>query len=97
MTIQVELPGALRDYAGGRRRVGVDLPDAGPATLAALLHALGAAHPGVGHRVLDERGRLRPHVNVFVNGQSARHLAGLATRVAAGDEVCILPAVSGGT
>jgi sulfur-carrier protein len=50
-------------------------------------------------RVLDEQGRVREHVNVFVDGESVRAAArlGLATPVRAGAEVWILPAVSGGS
>ena len=87
----VHLPAALKDYAAGRRRL-----DVAGGTVAVVLTALGQAHPGVGQRVLDERGALRPHVNVFVNGESIRYLAGLATPVTERDEVWILPAVSGG-
>jgi molybdopterin synthase sulfur carrier subunit len=87
----VHLPAALKDHAAGRRRL-----DVAGGTVALVLTALGQAHPGVGQRVLDERGALRPHVNVFVNGESIRYLAGLATPVAERDEVWILPAVSGG-
>ena len=91
----VHLPAALRGYAGGQRRLEVALPGPG-ATLATLLDAVGRDHPGVGQRVLDELGALRPHVNVFLNGESVRHLSGLATGVAEGDEVWIIPAISGG-
>jgi sulfur-carrier protein len=91
----VHLPAALRAYAGGRRQVPVALPG-GTGTVAALLAALGDEHPGVGHRVLNERGELRAHVNVFVNGESVRWLKGLATPVGHDDEVWIIPAVSGG-
>jgi molybdopterin synthase sulfur carrier subunit len=87
----VHLPAALKDHAGGNRRVAV----AG-ATVAVVLAALGEAHPGVGQRVLDDRGDLRRHVNVFVNGESIRYLDGIDTPVGDGDEVWILPAVSGG-
>jgi molybdopterin synthase sulfur carrier subunit len=87
----VHLPAALKDHAGGNRRVAV----AGP-TVAVVLAALGEAHPGVGQRVLDDRGDLRRHVNVFVNGESIRYLDGIDTPVGDGDEVWILPAVSGG-
>ncbi|MBI4361583.1 MAG: MoaD family protein [Euryarchaeota archaeon] len=45
---------------------------------------------------LFEAGKLRRFVNVFVNGEDVRHLQGLETPVKAGDEVSILPAVSGG-
>ena len=92
---KVHLPAALRPYADGRRLVAVELPAAG-ATVATLLGALGGAHPGVRDRVLDETGTLRPHVNVFVNGESVRWLDGLATPVGPDDEVWIIPSVSGG-
>jgi molybdopterin converting factor small subunit len=91
----VHLPGALRSYAGGQRLLAVGLAG-GPATVAGLLDAVGRDHPGVRQRVLDERGVLRRHVNVYVNGQSVRDLAGLATPVGDHDEVWIVPSISGG-
>jgi MoaD family protein len=91
----VHLPAALSAYAEQRRHLDVPLPPEG-ATVAALLDALGSAHPGVRQRVQDEQGALRPHVNVFVNGESIRYLDGLSTQLAERDEVWILPAVSGG-
>ena len=87
----VHLPAALSGHAGGQRRVRVD-----GATVGGVLAALGRAHPGVGQRVLDDQGALRRHVNVFVNGESIRYLDGIDTPVGDGDEVWILPAVSGG-
>ena len=87
----VHLPSALAGHSGGRRHLEV----AG-ATVGKVLAALGQAHPGVGQRVLDDRGALRRHVNVFVNGESIRYLDGIETPVAGTDEVWILPAVSGG-
>ena len=65
-------------------------------TVADLLDRLAAAHPDLGRRVRDEQGRLRTHVNVFVGADNVRDLDGMATEVAAGAEVTILPAVSGG-
>ncbi len=97
MLVDLRLPGALRPYAGGRHAVTVTLPEEQPATVGRLLDALGGEHPGVRQRVMDELGVLRPHVNVFVNGESVRYLQGLATPLRDGDEVMILPAVSGGS
>ena len=91
----VHLPAALRGYAAGRKLLQVDLAG-GPATVAALLEAVGRDHPGVSQRVLDELGDLRRHVNVFVNGESVRFLAGLATPVGERDELWIIPSISGG-
>ena len=87
----VHLPSALSGHAAGQRRVQV----AG-ATVGNVLATLGRTHPGVGQRVLDDRGVLRRHVNVFVNGESIRYLDGVETPVGDADEVWILPAVSGG-
>jgi MoaD family protein len=91
--VRLHLPGALRQYAGGASVVELPL---GGATVSALLGTLGGDYPGVHQRVVDELGGLRRHVNVFVNGENIRHLDGLATRVAEGDEVWLLPAISGG-
>ncbi|HZD02311.1 MAG TPA: ubiquitin-like small modifier protein 1 [Actinomycetes bacterium] len=93
MRVHVHLPGALRPYAGGRRLVDLALPGT---TVGELLHELRGPYPGVHQRVMDERGSLRPHVNVLVNGESIRYLAGLATCLDEGDEVWLLPAISGG-
>ena len=84
-----QLPGAGPEVEAGRVEV------AG-ATVGTVLAALSQVHPGVGQRVLDDRGVLRRHVNVFVNGESIRYLAGIETPVDDTDEVWILPAVSGG-
>jgi molybdopterin synthase sulfur carrier subunit len=91
--VHVHLPGALRPYAAGRRLLDLALPGA---TVGELLRTLQGSYPGVHQRVVDELGSLRPHVNVFVNGESIRYLEGLATPLDEGDEVWLLPAISGG-
>jgi sulfur-carrier protein len=87
------LPGALAPFAGGRSRVVVEGPgqDVGSA-----LRALAMLHPGLCDRVLDERGAVRLHVNVFVGPDNVRDTGGLATPLPPGAEVFILPSVSGG-
>ena len=47
-------------------------------------------------KVRDERGRIRPHVKVFVNGEDATRDKGVETLVPAGARVHIINAVSGG-
>jgi len=61
-------------------------------TVLELLRALERAHPAMIGWVVDERGRIRRHINVFVNGERG----GEATAVAAGDRVEVLPAITGG-
>jgi sulfur-carrier protein len=93
MQVRVHLAGALRPYAGGQRLLDLALSEA---TVGEALHALQGPYPGVHQRVVDELGSLRRHVNVYVNGESIRYLSGLATPLNEGDEVWILPAISGG-
>ena len=66
------------------------------ATVRDALTALAVQWPGVTERVLDERGEIRPHVNIFVETESVRFLRGLDTPLAERDTITILPAVSGG-
>ena len=93
MTVRFWIPGPLRSMAGGRSHVDVETPGG---TLGDALEALFAAHPGIRDRVLTERGEIREHVNVFVGKSDARSMGGLATPLADGTEVSILPAISGG-
>jgi molybdopterin synthase sulfur carrier subunit len=65
-------------------------------TVGEILSALAAEHPGFGQRVLDPSGSVRRFVNVFVDDLDVRHAEGLATPVAEGQTISILPAVAGG-
>ena len=62
------------------------------ATVGELMCALEAAQPPLAGWILDERGRIRRHINVFVNGEAGRE----ETPVAKRDHVDVLPAISGG-
>ena len=62
-------------------------------TVGELLRALERAHPAADGWILDERGLIRRHINVFVNGE----LGGQDTAVRAQDRVDVLPAISGGS
>lgn len=103
MIITVRLPGPLRDLVGGAHEVEVDVPgghagvtEGASATVGAMLDGLAGTHPGLERRIRDEQGNLRPHVNLFVNGDNVKDLDGSATPLGPGDELTILPAVSGG-
>jgi len=62
------------------------------ATVVELLRTLERSHPELNGWILDERGLIRRHINVFVNGERGRE----ATEVAVGDRVEVLPAITGG-
>ncbi len=83
----VKLRAPLRELAGGRTDHSLD-----GATVGELIHALERAHPALAGWILDERGGIRPHVNVFVNGTHGRE----DTAVSSDDRVHVLPSISGG-
>jgi len=91
MAVTVRIPTTLRPLSGGVAQVSVD-----GTTLSEVIAALEAAHPGFADRLLDEAGKLRKFVNVFVADDDVRYLDGLATPVSDGDTVSIIPAVAGG-
>jgi molybdopterin synthase sulfur carrier subunit len=74
-------------FPGAERRHDVDGP-----SVAALLEGLDKMVPGLRDRLVEAGPRLRPHINVFVDGSPA----GLATPVSAESVVHVIPAVSGG-
>jgi sulfur-carrier protein len=84
----VRLRGPLKRLAGDR----AEHPLEGE-TVGELMRALERANPAMGGWILDERGLVRRHINVFVNGE----LGGEETVVGAEDNVDVLPAISGGS
>jgi molybdopterin converting factor small subunit len=83
----MRLRGPLKRLAGDR----AEHPLAG-ATVLELLRELERAHPALGGWIVDERGRIRRHINVFVNGERGAE----QTAVGGEDRVDVLPAISGG-
>lgn len=94
MGVCVRVPAQLRHLVEGASAVEVDVE--GAATVATVLDALAAAHPALERRVRDELGRTRPHVNLFVGDDNVRDRDGVATPITDGEELFVLPAVSGG-
>jgi molybdopterin converting factor small subunit len=91
MSISVKVPTILRTYTGGTADVTVN-----GATLADALTDLDVQYPGIGARVLDDEGRLRRFVNVYVNDDDVRFLENLQTPTPDGTSISIIPAVAGG-
>jgi molybdopterin synthase sulfur carrier subunit len=83
----VRLRGPLKRVAGERADHAID-----GRTVGELLRELERAHPAVDGWILDERGLIRRHINVFVNGEHG----GKDTPVGPDDRVDVLPAISGG-
>jgi sulfur-carrier protein len=83
----VRLRGPLKRLAGDRSEHSIEGSSVGD-----LLVELERAHPAARGWLLDERGVLRRHINVFVNGE----MSGQDARVGDDDRVEVIPAISGG-
>lgn len=83
----VRLRGPLKRLAGDRAEHAIE-----GASVGELLVAIERAHPAAQGWILDERGVLRRHINVFVNGERGEQ----DTQVGADDRIDVLPAISGG-
>ena len=86
--MKVCIPTPLRSYTGNEKWV-----SCAGATLTEMLADLDAHYPGIRFRVVDEQGRLRQHMKIFVNQENVRDLS---TAITDGDEVTIMQALSGG-
>jgi len=94
--VRVRIPTALRSYTGGEAEVRVAVPQLAPElppTLSGVLAALERRHHGIRFRMVDEQGRVRPHIKMFVGLDAVRDLA---TPVPPGADVMIVAALSGG-
>ena len=90
MAIEVRIPTILRTYTDGAKQV-----EGTGSTLDELITDLEQRHGGLRDRLVDGGG-LRRFVNVYLNDEDVRFLAGLETPVKDGDTVTVLPAVAGG-
>ncbi|MFV0260472.1 MAG: ubiquitin-like small modifier protein 1 [Acidimicrobiales bacterium] len=89
--VSVRLPTVLRPAAGGQTMVEAEGTSVGD-----IVKSLIAEFPALETNLIDDQGGIRKFVNVYVNDEDIRFLDQLATTVADGDEVAILPAVAGG-
>jgi sulfur-carrier protein len=89
--VLVRIPSALRIYTRGQDEILLDASD-----LAVLILRLEDAFPGIRDRIVDETGRSRQYVNLFVNEELVRGPL-TSVHLSPGDAVHILPSVAGGS
>ncbi len=90
--IKVVLPSVMAGVTGGERRTEVVASNLGE-VVDRLVEKYGDPFKA---KIYDSPGRLRRLLNFYVNGKNAHYLGGLEAPLKDGDEVSILPAVSGG-
>jgi len=92
MSITVAIPTPLRGFTGGR-----DAIDVSGATVGEVLDGLLTAHSGLKRHLVQDDGRLRTFVNLYLNDTDIRQLESTATRVREGDTLTIVPSIAGGS
>lgn len=90
-TVKVRIPAPLRKLTDG-----IDEVVATGATVADVLADVDARHAGFRDRLLDDEGRLRRFVNLYVNDEDVRFLKDLDTPLEGGEILTVVPAIAGG-
>lgn len=91
MSATVRVPTILRSYTDDAREVSAE-----GNTLQELIDDLEANHPGIRARIIDDKGKVRRFINVYVGDEDVRFEKGLDTEISDGTQVSIIPAVAGG-
>ncbi len=89
--ISVRIPTILRSYTSGEAEV-----TAAGSTVREVVADLEANHVGIAARILDDNGKIRRFVNVYVGEEDVRFADGLDTATPEGVQISIIPAVAGG-
>ena len=92
MSVTVSIPTPLRGFTAGQDSVQL-VGD----TVGQVLDGLMATHTGLRRHLLQEDGRLRNFVSLYLNETDIRHLASTATPVHSGDVLTIVPSIAGGS
>jgi len=91
MSVTVSIPTPLRPFTSGRDTL--ELPGE---TVGQVLEQLLATHTGLKRHLMQDDGRLRNFVSMYLNETDIRHLASTATPVKPGDVLTIVPSIAGG-
>lgn len=87
----IRIPTPLRSYTGGQNEIRVQGP-----TVADAMQDLVGQYPTLRPHLFNGDEQLRPFVNLFLNNENVKDLQGLATPVADGDRLMLIPSIAGG-
>ncbi len=80
----------------GQKELLSQLPGAERVSVRQVMLSVKSAHPEIYQRWCDAEGHLRPTLNIFINGEHIRYRSGLESMLAEGDEIYIIPLITGG-
>jgi MoaD family protein len=91
MSVTIKIPAALRAFTEKRTEIPLEAESVGEA-----IGKLADAYPDLRQHLLDEEGRIRSFVSVFVGTRSIKATGGLETALSDGDSITLVPAIAGG-
>jgi MoaD family protein len=91
MSIKLEIPTALRPFAGKQASV-----EFNAATVGEALRSLTTTYADLKKHLYTEDGRIRSFVNIYVNDEDIRYLEKENTPIKDGDTISIVPSIAGG-
>ena len=96
MSTKIKIPTPLRRHTNGLSTVEVNSAADNQTNVRGTLDSLTAQYPTIGERLFDPQGKVKTHINIFLNNEDIRFLNGLETNVRDGDTLVLLPALAGG-
>ena len=87
----LRIPALMKFYVDNQTEIPLN-----GSTVSEAIADLIARYPAIKTHILDSEGRVRRHVNLFVNENNIKTLDGLETKVSADDKIILLPSISGG-
>ena len=91
MTVNVYIPTPFVKFTNGQSSILIDQKNVGM-----VLKELTSQYGQLGQLIFDNQGALPAHINIYVNNQEINSLDGLETILEDGDQITIIPALSGG-
>ena len=91
MASKLKIPSPLRRFTSGQSILEIE-----GETLESVLDELFNTYPEIKNHLIEENGKLRNFVNIFINGENTRHNGGLNYKVKDGDDIRIIPSIAGG-
>lgn len=92
MSVTIHIPTPLRPFVGNQDSLKLE----GVNSVDALVKQLVGNHPDLKKYLLDDQGKIRNFVNLYLNDEDIRYISGGATPIKDGDTLSIVPSIAGG-